>query len=83
MKTVHNCWSRYEFVFLIDGLFESRKDAWFQVIGDCHSNQIDDEVVTKYRAVGDSRDRELFLDFCLHTILYQQSSQRSGTLCTV
>ncbi|PON75687.1 Proteasome component Ecm, partial [Parasponia andersonii] len=51
-----------------------------KVIGDCHSSRIDDEVVAKYRAVSDSQDRELFIDFCLHTILYQPTSQRFGTM---
>ncbi|XP_062082273.1 uncharacterized protein LOC133788708 [Humulus lupulus] len=47
-----------------------------KVIGDCHSRRVDDDdVVAKYRAVSDSKDRELFVDFCLHTVLYQPSSQ--------
>ncbi|KAF4378493.1 hypothetical protein G4B88_027553 [Cannabis sativa] len=46
-----------------------------KVIGDCHSKQVDDDVAPKYRAVSDSKDRELFVDFCLHTVLYQPSSQ--------
>ncbi|KAL5580309.1 hypothetical protein UlMin_012751 [Ulmus minor] len=46
-----------------------------KVIGECHSTRIDDEVVGKYKAVSNSQDRELFVEFCLHTILYQPSSQ--------
>ncbi|EXB37190.1 hypothetical protein L484_013555 [Morus notabilis] len=46
-----------------------------KVIGDCHSSRTDDETVANYRTVTDPRDRELFVEFCLHTILYQPSSQ--------
>ncbi|KZV44445.1 hypothetical protein F511_19346 [Dorcoceras hygrometricum] len=48
-----------------------------KVIGDCHSSQITDEIAAKYRILVGSKDCDLFLDFCLHTILYQPSS-RSG-----
>ena len=70
----HRCGKQYDHS-------KSCNVALFQVIGDCHSTRIDDEAVAKYREVTDSRDRELFVEFCLHTILYQPSSQRSGTRC--
>ncbi|KAL6966666.1 hypothetical protein U1Q18_032452, partial [Sarracenia purpurea var. burkii] len=44
-------------------------------IGNCHSAQISDEVATKYRLIHGSLDSEIFLEFCLHTVLYQPSSQ--------
>lgn len=49
-----------------------------KVIGECHSSQIDDEVTAKYRSINDSQDRELFIEFCLHTVLYQPPSQSGG-----
>ncbi|KAL3828680.1 hypothetical protein ACJIZ3_017482 [Penstemon smallii] len=49
-----------------------------KVIGECHSSQIDDEVVSKYKILVGSKDCEIFLEFCLHTILYQPSSQSGG-----
>lgn len=45
------------------------------MIGECHSTGVSSEVAEKYRAVTTPQDRELFLDFCLYTILYQPSSQ--------
>lgn len=50
-----------------------------KVIGDCHSSEISDEVVAKYRILVGSKDCDLFLDFCLQTILYQPSSQSGGS----
>lgn len=50
--------------------------AWFQVIGECHSNQIHDEIAAKYRSINNTLDRDLFVEFCFHTILYQPTSQR-------
>ncbi|RDY08884.1 Proteasome-associated protein ECM29-like protein, partial [Mucuna pruriens] len=50
-----------------------------KVIGECHSAQIGDEVAAKYKKVNNSQDRKLFIEFCLHTILYQRVSQRYGT----
>ncbi|KAF8398207.1 hypothetical protein HHK36_017133 [Tetracentron sinense] len=46
------------------------------VIGECHSSRIDDEVAAKYRQINGSRDCQIFLEFCVHTILYQPPSQR-------
>ncbi|XP_050238689.1 uncharacterized protein LOC126688135 isoform X2 [Mercurialis annua] len=48
------------------------------VIGECHAGQISDEVALKYRSIKGSEDRELFIDFCLHLMLYQQPSQSGG-----
>ncbi|KAF5195325.1 Proteasome-associated ecm29, partial [Thalictrum thalictroides] len=48
-----------------------------KVIGECHSGKIDPEVVAKYKMMNDSKDVNLFLEFCLHTMLYQPpASQR-------
>ncbi|KAG4953084.1 hypothetical protein JHK87_038678 [Glycine soja] len=49
-----------------------------KVIGECHSGQIGDEVSAKYGKVNNSQDRALFIEFCLHTILYQRVSQNGG-----
>ncbi|KAK9274184.1 hypothetical protein L1049_018998 [Liquidambar formosana] len=49
-----------------------------KVIGECHSSRIDDEVAAKYRLINSSQDRELLLEFCLHTVLYQPPSQGGG-----
>lgn len=51
----------------------------FQVIGDCHASGMNGEIAAKYGLINDSQDRNVFIEFCLHTILYQQSSQRSET----
>ncbi|KAK2971901.1 hypothetical protein RJ640_011682, partial [Escallonia rubra] len=47
------------------------------VIGDCHSSRINDEVAAKYSFPG-AQDREIFVEFCLHTVLYQPPSQGGG-----
>ncbi|KAA8544630.1 hypothetical protein F0562_022642 [Nyssa sinensis] len=49
-----------------------------KVIGECHSTQINDEVSAKYRAISGSQDNEIFLEFCMHTLLYQPPSQGGG-----
>ncbi|XP_011080457.1 proteasome-associated protein ECM29 homolog [Sesamum indicum] len=49
-----------------------------KVIGECHASQVSDEVLEKYRILVGSKDWEIFLEFCLHTILYQPSSQSGG-----
>ncbi|CAK9314254.1 unnamed protein product [Citrullus colocynthis] len=49
-----------------------------KVIGECHSHEIDDEVAAKYRMLNTSQNQLLFLDFCLHTILYQPYSESDG-----
>lgn len=50
---------------------------WFQVIGECHASHIDNEIAANYKLVNDSQDMDLFLEFCLHTILYQPQAQGS------
>ncbi|PKI57790.1 hypothetical protein CRG98_021857, partial [Punica granatum] len=50
-----------------------------KVIGECHSNRVDPEVAAKYKALSNSRDRDLFLEFCLHAILYQPPSKGGGS----
>ncbi|KAE9606271.1 putative proteasome component Ecm29 [Lupinus albus] len=49
-----------------------------KVIGECHSKQIGDEVAEKYQKVNNAQDRNLFIEFCLHTMLYQRVSQSVG-----
>ncbi|XVE59843.1 hypothetical protein DITRI_Ditri05aG0079400 [Diplodiscus trichospermus] len=50
-----------------------------KVVGECHANHIDNEIAAKYKLVNDSEDRDLFLEFCLHTILYQPPAQGGGS----
>ncbi|KAL1555169.1 proteasome adapter and scaffold protein ECM29-like isoform X1 [Salvia divinorum] len=50
-----------------------------KVIGECHTSQVSDAIVRQYRALVGSKDLEIFLEFCLHTILYQPSSQSGGS----
>lgn len=45
-----------------------------KVIGECHSSKISDEIAAKYRLITGSQDKEMFAEFCLHTLLYQPSS---------
>ncbi|KAH6836999.1 ARM repeat superfamily protein [Perilla frutescens var. hirtella] len=49
-----------------------------KVIGECHTSQVSDEILEKYRTLVGSKDLEIFLEFCLYTILYQPSSQSGG-----
>ncbi|KAL6564853.1 hypothetical protein OROMI_016303 [Orobanche minor] len=49
-----------------------------KVIGECHTSQVSDGVLEKYRLLVGSKDCEIFLEFCLHTILYQPSYSQSG-----
>ncbi|CAI0541306.1 unnamed protein product [Linum tenue] len=49
-----------------------------KVIGECHASEIDEQVATKYRSFSVSQDMELFVDFCLDVLLYQQPSQSGG-----
>ncbi|KAG5577531.1 hypothetical protein H5410_057665, partial [Solanum commersonii] len=46
-----------------------------KVIGECHSVKISDEIAAKYRRSGDLPDHKIFLEFCLHMVLYQPTSQ--------
>ncbi|KAE9462121.1 hypothetical protein C3L33_05969, partial [Rhododendron williamsianum] len=49
-----------------------------KVFGDCHSTRISDEAAAKYRVMCGSPDSEIFLEFCLHSVLYQLPSQSGG-----
>ncbi|KAK7276642.1 hypothetical protein RIF29_17785 [Crotalaria pallida] len=49
-----------------------------KVIGECHSSNIGDEVAAKYQKVNNAQDRNLFIEFCLHTMLFQRVSQSGG-----
>lgn len=49
-----------------------------QVIGECHASGIDNEVAAKYSSISGSQDRELFIEFCRHTMLYQMPPQGSA-----
>ncbi|XP_020682977.1 proteasome adapter and scaffold protein ECM29 [Dendrobium catenatum] len=48
-----------------------------KVIGECHSSQLDENIGVKYKSC-DGKDRQLFVEFCLHTILYQPPSLGVG-----
>ncbi|KAF6155314.1 hypothetical protein GIB67_019840 [Kingdonia uniflora] len=50
-----------------------------KVIGECHSNRISEEVAAKYKLMNVAHDVPLFLEFCLHTILCQPSTQGVGS----
>ncbi|KAH9741789.1 ARM repeat superfamily protein [Citrus sinensis] len=50
-----------------------------RVIGECHASGIDNEVAPKYRSISGSQDRELFIEFCRHTMLYQMPPQGGGS----
>ncbi|XP_038694487.1 proteasome adapter and scaffold protein ECM29 isoform X1 [Tripterygium wilfordii] len=49
-----------------------------KVMSECHASCIEDEVAAKYRSINGSRDCELFVEFCLDTILYQLPPQSGG-----
>ncbi|XP_076926250.1 uncharacterized protein LOC143589348 isoform X1 [Bidens hawaiensis] len=49
-----------------------------KVIGECHPSKISDEIAAKYRLITGSQDRELFVEFCLHMLLYQPPSASGG-----
>ncbi|KAD4180200.1 hypothetical protein E3N88_28791 [Mikania micrantha] len=49
------------------------------VIGECHSSQISDEIAAKYRLISGSQDMEIFVEFCLHMLLYQPPSSSGGS----
>eukprot|EP00268_Persea_americana_P062214 TRINITY_DN795_c0_g1_i5.p1 TRINITY_DN795_c0_g1~~TRINITY_DN795_c0_g1_i5.p1 ORF type:complete len:1799 (+),score=364.65 TRINITY_DN795_c0_g1_i5:189-5585(+) len=46
-----------------------------KVIGECHSNHVDENIVAKYKLMDGAVDRQIFVEFCLQTILYQPLSQ--------
>ncbi|PIN26135.1 hypothetical protein CDL12_01113 [Handroanthus impetiginosus] len=49
-----------------------------KVIGECHASEVSNEVLERYRILVGSKDCEIFLEFCLHTILYQPSFRSGG-----
>nr|XP_009410433.1 PREDICTED: proteasome-associated protein ECM29 homolog [Musa acuminata subsp. malaccensis] len=49
-----------------------------QVIGENCSSQVNEKVGVMYRAIGNSEDGQVFLEFCLHTLLYQPPSPGNG-----
>ncbi|XP_048499629.1 uncharacterized protein LOC104890118 isoform X2 [Beta vulgaris subsp. vulgaris] len=49
--------------------------ACVKVIGDAHSRKFDDEIAAKYRLMRGSQDCEIFVEFCLQTVLYQPSQR--------
>ncbi|KAF7850461.1 hypothetical protein BT93_L5473 [Corymbia citriodora subsp. variegata] len=50
-----------------------------EVIGECHSTGVSAQVAASYRALNNSQDKEGFIEFCLHNILYQRSYQGGGS----
>lgn len=50
------------------------------MIGECHASRIHDKVAAKYRLISGLQDREQFIEFCLHSVLYQMPSQGFGTM---
>ncbi|KAF5778932.1 putative armadillo-like helical, proteasome component Ecm29 [Helianthus annuus] len=50
-----------------------------KVIGECHSSQISDEIAAKYRLINEPQDKEMFVEFCLHMLLYQPPSASGGS----
>lgn len=52
----------------------------FQVIGECHSNKIDEKISQRYKMIGNVKDREVFIEFCLYMILYHPPSPRFNVL---
>lgn len=63
------------YLSLILNAFLSWSIVLFQVIGECHASQVDDDVAAKYRLVNGSQETELLLEFWLHTLLYQPPHQ--------
>ncbi|XP_042400814.1 proteasome adapter and scaffold protein ECM29-like isoform X2 [Zingiber officinale] len=45
-----------------------------KAIGDHYSSQVTEKIGPMYSAIGDSDDRQVFVEFCLYTILYQPPS---------
>lgn len=44
------------------------------MIGENCTSQVNEKVGAMYRAIGNSEDGQVFLEFCLHTLLYQPPS---------
>ncbi|XP_039131872.1 proteasome adapter and scaffold protein ECM29-like [Dioscorea cayenensis subsp. rotundata] len=49
------------------------------VIGECHSTSLDENIGAKFKDIGSGRDGQIFVDFCLHMLLYQPLSH--GARC--
>ncbi|KAF8664644.1 hypothetical protein HU200_054353 [Digitaria exilis] len=47
-------------------------------IGECNKHKVDDTIASKYRAITESNDGQVFSDFCFHTLLYQTPPQGIG-----
>ncbi|KAM7514773.1 hypothetical protein LguiA_004356 [Lonicera macranthoides] len=47
-------------------------------MGESHSTWVNDEVARIYASIGASEDTRIFLEFCLHTVLYQPPQQGGG-----
>ncbi|KAJ8751379.1 hypothetical protein K2173_016576 [Erythroxylum novogranatense] len=47
-------------------------------IGEYYAKGLEEETAFKYQFVDNSKDRELFIEFCLHLVLYQPQSQGGG-----
>ncbi|GJN13854.1 hypothetical protein PR202_gb00604 [Eleusine coracana subsp. coracana] len=50
-----------------------------KAIGECNKHKVDDTVASKYRAISESNDGLVFVEFCFHTLLYQEPPQ--GIAC--
>ncbi|XP_020599416.1 proteasome-associated protein ECM29 homolog isoform X2 [Phalaenopsis equestris] len=48
-----------------------------KAIGECDLSQLDEKIYVKYKS-SDGKDKQLFVEFCLHTILYQPPSLGVG-----
>jgi proteasome component ECM29 len=73
---------------LLNGLSKlpvQHQDILLRIIAqamECHSNQIDEAVATKYKKISVAEECHLLLGFCLQTILYQPpSSNAEGMTC--
>nr|CAB3490849.1 unnamed protein product [Digitaria exilis] len=49
-----------------------------KAIGECNKHKVDDTIASKYRAITESNDGQVFSDFCFHTLLYQTPPQGIG-----
>ncbi|ERM99116.1 proteasome-associated protein ECM29 homolog isoform X2 [Amborella trichopoda] len=72
-----------EFIAKLSILSPQHQDILLRVIakgiGECHSSQIDEGIASKYKAINMAVEGQLFIEFCLHTILYLPvSSSREG-----
>nr|CAB3489010.1 unnamed protein product [Digitaria exilis] len=49
-----------------------------KAISECNKHKVDDTIASKYRAITESNDGQVFSDFCFHTLLYQTPPQGIG-----